>query len=509
MTQQDLMPGKPLAELLDSKWLPSDVGDITVSGVCLDHRQLQSGDLFIALQGRHHDARRFIGDAIAAGAAAVLKSADSDDEQIQWIGPVPVVPYLNLASDVSGIAAAFFTRPSSRMNILGVTGTNGKSTCTHLLAQLYSLLGETAAVAGTMGYGVMGPRSGDVSKLIETGMTTADAVASQAMLAELESAGAKVVAMEVSSHSLDQYRVAAVNFDVAVFTNLSRDHLDYHGDMDSYGAAKRKLFLQPGLKHRIINQDDAFGRQLLKEFKNQAALSYSLRDETADLHLSHIQLDAHGCRAQLHSPWGHGLLSSSLLGEFNLSNMLAVIAVACAQGQDLSTVLKAIPELKPVAGRMECLPDAQDVMVVVDYAHTPDGLEQALRALRVHCKGELHCVFGCGGDRDQGKRPLMAAVAEQHAHRIYVTSDNPRSEDQRNIAADIRTGFSRPESVKFIDDRNSAIEQAIMSAAAGDCVLIAGKGHESYQQVGESRLPFSDVKQARLALHKRWGAQTE
>lgn len=509
MTQQDLMPGKPLAELLGNKWLPADVGDVTVDGICLDHRQLKTGDLFIAMQGRHHDARRFIGDAIAAGAAAVFKSADSEAEQIQWIGRVPVIPCLNLECDVSSIAAEFFARPSSRMNLLAVTGTNGKSTCTHLLAQLYSLLGEKAAVAGTLGYGIVNDRDGKVGDLIETGMTTADAVASQAMLAELEAAGAKAVAMEVSSHSLDQHRVAAVDFDVAVFTNLSRDHLDYHGDMDSYGAAKRTLFLQPGLKHRIINQDDAFGRRLLKEFKARGALAYSLRDTNADLYLSNIQLNVDGFRAELHSPWGTGLVSSSLLGEFNLSNMLAVIAVACAQGRDLSTVLKVIPELKPVAGRMESLPDAQDVMVVVDYAHTPDGLEQALRALRAHCEGELHCVFGCGGDRDQGKRPLMAAIAEKHADKIYVTSDNPRSESQREIAADIRQGFAQPESVKFIDDRNSAIEQAIAAAAAGDCVLIAGKGHETYQQVGDRRLPFSDVKQARLALHKRGEAQAK
>lgn len=506
MTQQDLMPGKPLAELLTNKWLPADVGDATVSGLCLDHRQLANGDLFIALPGARHDGRRFIAEAISAGAAAVLKSADSEDEQIQWVGHVPVVPYLNLAADVSAIAAAFYGQPSRTLNLVAVTGTNGKSTCTHLLAQLYSLLGEKSAVAGTMGYGITDPRPGKSGGLTDTGMTTADAVTSQAMLAELKGAGARTVAMEVSSHSLHQHRVAAVNFDVAVFTNLSRDHLDYHGDMASYGQAKRMLFVQPGLRHRIINQDDAFGRELLKEFKGgkgAETLSYSLRDSSADLYLDTIELLPEGLRATVVSPWGKGSFSSSLLGEFNLSNILAVIAVAGAQGKKLSAILKALAKLKPVAGRMECLPEAQDVTVVVDYAHTPDGLDHALRALRAHATGKIHCVFGCGGDRDKGKRPLMAAVAEAHADQVYVTSDNPRSESQREIAADIRQGFKHPDNVKFIDDRNAAIEQAILAAQAGDCVLIAGKGHETYQQVGDCRLPFSDVKQARLAIHKR------
>lgn len=509
MTQQDLMPGLPLAQLLCKKWLPADVADVTVIGICLDHRQLKKGDLFIALPGSRHDGRRFIGDAITAGAFAVLKAAESEDEQIQWLGRVPVIPCLDLAAEVSAIAAAFYGHPSRSLNVIGVTGTNGKSTCTHLLAQLYSLLGEPTAVVGTMGYGIVDLHSGKATSLTETGMTTADAVTSQVVLAQLKTAGAKAAALEVSSHSLDQHRVAAVEFDVALFTNLSRDHLDYHGDMESYGAAKRRLFLQPGLQQRIINQDDAFGRELLNEFKGKGTLSYSLRDESADLYLRNIALLPEGLRADLVSPWGEGKVESTLLGEFNLSNLLAVIAVACAQGKELSAVLEALPRLKPVAGRMECLPDAQDVMVVVDYAHTPDGLEQALRALRAHAGGKLHCVFGCGGDRDKGKRPLMAAVAEQFADQVYVTSDNPRSEPQHEIAMDIREGFARPESVKFIDDRNTAIEQAITSAAAGDCVLIAGKGHETYQQVGDSRLPFSDVKQARLALHKRGEAKAK
>src|SRR5690606_30958768 len=263
---------------------------------------------------------------------------------------------------------------------------------------------------------------------------------------------------EVPSHSLHQLRVPAVNFDVAVFTNLSRGHLVYHGVMAIYGQAKRMLFVQPGLRHRLTNPDDASGRELLKEFKGgkgAETLSYSLHDSSADLYLDTIELLPEGLRATVVTPWGKGSFSSSLLGEFNLSNILAVIAVAGAQGKKLSAILKALAKLKPVAGRMECLPEAQDVTVVVDYAHTPDGLDHALRALRAHATGKIHCVFGCGGDRDKGKRPLMAAVAEAHADQVYVTSDNPRSESQREIAADIRQGFKHPDNVKFIDDRNA------------------------------------------------------
>lgn len=510
MTQQDTRPGKALAELLQNKWLPSDVGDVTVSGLCLDHRQLAQGDLFIAIAGSRNDGRRFINEALAAGAAAVFKTAESEDEKIRWLGAVPVVPCVGLAEEVSSIASEFFGRPSHAMNIVGVTGTNGKSTCTHLLAQLNNLLGSKAAVAGTLGYGQVDLKSTGASGLIETGLTTADPIASQRILAELKDAGVDTVAMEVSSHSLDQHRVAAIAFDAAVFTNLTRDHLDYHGDMEAYGLAKRKLLLQPGLRHRVINVDDTFGRQLADSFKSRRGCktwTYSLADQSADLYLENIEHLADGVRAVIATPWGNGMLGSTLLGDFNLSNLLSVIAVCCAQGKALEAVLSAVPKLKPVAGRMEQVSGLPDLKVVVDYSHTPDSLEQALKALRDHTTGQLYCVFGCGGDRDKGKRSLMAQVAEQMADVVIVTSDNPRTEAQACITRDIRAGFTAPEKVAFVEDRALAIRQSVDQAQPGDCILIAGKGHETYQQVGENRLPFSDVKQARLALQARKSAK--
>lgn len=503
MTQQDTVPGKPLAELLQNKWLPSDVGDAAVSGLCLDHRQLAKGDLFIAIAGTRSDGRHYINEAVNAGAAAVVKTADGDEEKIRWIGAVPVIPYVGLAKAVSGIAGEFFGNPSCDLNVLGVTGTNGKSTCTHLFAQLYSWLGKKPAVVGTLGYGLLDDAG---SRLVATGLTTADPIASQRILAELRNGGADTVAMEVSSHSLDQHRVADISFAAAVFTNLTRDHLDYHGDMAHYGLAKKKLFLQPGLQHRVTNLDDAFGRQLAASFESSPrsrTWTYSLADNSADLYLENIEHLPGGVQAEIHTPWGKGELSTPLLGDFNLSNLLAVVAVACAQGNKLTAVLNAVPKLRPVAGRMEQVSEADDLNVVVDYAHTPDSLEQALKALRVHTTGKLYCVFGCGGDRDKGKRPLMAEVAEQLADVVVVTSDNPRTETQSDIAQDIRAGFTKPEDVLYIDDRALAIRQSLAQAQAGDCILIAGKGHETYQQVGENRLPFSDVKQARLALQAR------
>jgi UDP-N-acetylmuramoyl-L-alanyl-D-glutamate--2,6-diaminopimelate ligase len=509
MTQQDLMPGKPLAELLKGKWLPSDVGDASVTGLCLDHRQLAKGDLFIALAGTRSDGRRFINEAVNAGAAAVVKEAESDDERIRWLGAVPVIPFVGLAREVSAIAGEFYGHPSRALNVIGVTGTNGKSTCTHLIAQLSDLLGSRSAVVGTLGYGMVDSSSPTANPLVATGLTTADPVTSQRVLAELRECSAETVAMEISSHSLDQHRVEDIQVRAALFTNLTRDHLDYHGSMENYGLAKRQLFVHPGVQHRVFNLDDSFGRRLAAEFRKDKRVrtwTYALADRNADLYLEQVEHLATGTRASLVSPWGRGAFNTGLLGDFNLSNLLGIIAVSCAQGKALNEVLAAAAELKAVAGRMEKVSKG-DVQVIVDYAHTPDSLEQALKALRPHTRGKLYCVFGCGGDRDKGKRPLMAQVAEQWADVVIVTSDNPRTESQEQIAADIHAGFQRPEAALYVENRSAAIEKAILAAAAGDCVLIAGKGHETYQQVGENRLPFSDVKHARLTLQARNSAE--
>lgn len=506
MSPVDIKNASSLAYLLPGKWLPAAVADLTVSGICLDHRKLESGDLFVALKGSQHDGRRFIAEAIKAGARAVLRQADSEEQTIAWQDNVPVIPEIRLAENVSAIAGRFYGEPSRALDLIGVTGTNGKTTSTHLFAQIQNQLGQKAAVLGTLGYGLVDGSTSYFDNLVETGLTTTDAATTQAILAELRGHGANNVAMEVSSHALDQHRVADLKFRLALFTNLTQDHLDYHGDMVSYGKAKQKLFAFKGLQHRVINIDDEFGRQLAKTFGSRSnTWTYSLQDETASVYASEINLSIDGVAAQLRSPWGEGRLHAALFGEFNLYNLLGVVSACCALGQPLAEVLAAAARVKPVPGRMEPVIVQNAPRVIVDYAHTPDSLQRALAAVRNHADGKLWCVFGCGGDRDRSKRPLMAAAAEQLADEVIVTNDNPRSEASENIFSDIKAGFSG-NNYRVIEDRAEAIACAINNAGPTDCVLIAGKGHEDYQLVGANRLPFSDVKQARLALRARMNA---
>ena len=503
MTLPGEKQGMMLSDLLMEQWLPAAVADVQVSGLALDSRAVNRGDLFIAMPGLAHDGRKFISDAIRAGAAAVLKEADANDV-IAWQGQVPIIPAQALSQQLSAIAARFYSDPSARLSLVGITGTNGKTTCSHLLAQLYQRLGTQAAVMGTLGYGCVSSINFVVDKLTDTGLTTSDAISNQRILAELNGADVDLVAMEVSSHALSQFRVSALHFDAAIFTNLTRDHLDYHGSMENYALAKQQLFTMAGLHHRIVNLDDSWGQKLAK-IKNADASTwtYSLHNDRADLWVQAANYNENGFTAQLAGRWGGGVLRSGLIGEFNLQNLLAVITTCCARGHDLQTVLNAAAELRPVPGRMERVANDADITVVVDYAHTPDSLRQVLVSMRPHTRNRLWCVFGCGGDRDTGKRPLMAQVAEELADKIIVTSDNPRTEDPQKIINDIRAGFTNPDLVVEIGDRAEAIAKAIRRAYPGDCVVIAGKGHEDYQLVGTDTLSFSDIKQARVALRLR------
>jgi len=338
------------------------------------------------------------------------------------------------------------------------------------------------------------------SDLVETGMTTPDAVSIQRILAHLKTQGAGHVAMEVSSHSLDQFRADNTGIDCAIFTNLSRDHLDYHGDEHSYREAKARLFRLPGVRYGIINGDDPVGCAFLAQLPDTVkGYSYGVGGEW-DLCAVNPRFTTSGISADVRSPWGDGRIESTLLGKFNLYNVLAATAAVCAMGEDFSAVLAVLPKLVPVTGRMEVVAPGAHPTVVVDYAHTPDALEKALRALRGHAKGKLWCVFGCGGDRDAGKRPLMARIAERYADQVVVTSDNPRSENPTSIISDIAVGFSNPAAVAFEVDRRAAIRFTILNAAPEDSILIAGKGHENYQQVGTEKRPFSDLQEARDAL---------
>jgi len=483
-----------LGDFIDSSNCPS----VSVSGLALDSRLVVAGDLFIAVKGTQADGVQYIAQAVERGAVAVLVEQDVVASDC----PVPVIVVPQLSEYVSDIAGVFYGQPSRQMPITAITGTNGKTTCSQLLAQLFELLDEPTGFIGTLGYGLSDAKVG--KQPTDTGLTTPDAISVQRILEELKDAGAKRIAMEVSSHSLVQRRVAGLKIDTAVFTNLTRDHLDYHGDLNSYAAAKARLFAMAGLKNAVINLDDNIGRLILANLDPSVnGISYSVENHSADIHCDSISIGASGIDAEIVTPWGRGRLQSSLLGKFNLANLLAVIGAAGMQGFALDKILQAVSSLTAVAGRMELVDASARPAVVIDYAHTPDALEKALQALRRHCQGELWVVFGCGGDRDIGKRAEMGKVADHRADKIIVTSDNPRSESPEKIIDQVLLGISRD--VSAVVDRRDAIRTAIADAQPDDVILIAGKGHEGYQILGAERLPFSDHAEARLALRSRQG----
>lgn len=476
--------------------LPQAAAATLIRELTLDSRKVRPGDLFLAVPGLAQDGRTHIADAVARGAAAVAYEAEGA-AQLDVAG-AELVPIKGLAAQLSAIAGRFYGEPGRALNLVGVTGTNGKTSVSQLVAQALDLLGERCGIVGTLGNGFY--------EALHSGRhTTPDPIAVQATLAELKQAGARAVVMEVSSHGLDQGRVAALDFDVAVFTNLSRDHLDYHGSMDAYGAAKARLFAWPQLKCRVINLDDDFGCQLAAEQFDSRLIGYSLGDASAYLYCPEASFGDHGVQARVLTPQGEGLLRSTLLGRFNLSNLLAVVGALLGLGHPLDEILAVIPRLQGPIGRMQRFGGGHLPLVVVDYAHTPDALEKVLEALRPHVDGRLLCLFGCGGDRDRGKRPLMAAVAERLADAVLVTDDNPRTEDPAQIIADIRSGFARPESVEFVHGRGDAIARLIAAAEPGDVVVLAGKGHEDYQEIAGVRHAFSDLTETTKAL-QAWEA---
>ncbi|MDY0007203.1 MAG: UDP-N-acetylmuramoyl-L-alanyl-D-glutamate--2,6-diaminopimelate ligase [Spongiibacteraceae bacterium] len=495
MAVKQLSAGLPLSALVPDFALPQldgRAGSVVVSGLALDSRKVQPGDAFLAYPGDRSDGRDYLREAIARGAAAVLVEAGRSTGDLE----IPCVAIPDLRMHLSAIAGRFHADPSRVMRVVGVTGTNGKTTTSQLLGQILRAAGQPCGVLGTLGASVDAPGAGG-------GLTTPDAVAVQAQLAQWKRAGIGHVAMEVSSHGLVQGRVEALRFSGAVFTNLSRDHLDYHGDMARYAAAKRRLFHWPELGFAVVNGDDAMGRELAAELAGQPGLlRYSLEDSGADLCAVDRQMTLEGMRARVLSPWGEIPLETSLLGDFNLANLLAAVAAAGSLGLDADAIARAVAQCRPVPGRMERIAGA-GVSAVVDYAHTPDGLAQALRALREHCPGRLWCVFGCGGDRDRGKRPEMGRIAEVMADRVVVTSDNPRGESPLSIIDEIVGGMSQPPLVEA--DRAKAIALAIAAAEPGDLVLIAGKGHETHQEITGRRYPFSDREQVITALAHRGG----
>ncbi|WP_369926738.1 UDP-N-acetylmuramoyl-L-alanyl-D-glutamate--2,6-diaminopimelate ligase [Xanthomonas sp. NCPPB 2632] len=470
-------------------------GDIAVSGLSLDSREVTAGQAFVALRGGKGHGIDFAATAVAQGAAVVL--AEPPFAAVD--AGVPVIAVDGLREKAGALAARFHGDPSAVLDVVGVTGTNGKTSTVQLIAQALAFLGRKPATIGTLGAGLHGA-------IAEGERTTPDAISMQARLAEFRDAGATHVAMEVSSHALEQGRVNAVAFDIAVFTNLTRDHLDYHGTMEAYGAAKARLFAFPGLAAAVINIDDPFGAKLVKglpegvvRLRTSMATDSTAKD--AEVRADIVVTSAKGLSFNLDTPWGMRTVRSGLLGRFNVANLLAVAAVLGALGEPFERIHAALESLQPVNGRMSRLGgDGRKPLVVVDYSHTPDALKQALLALRSHTKGKLICVFGAGGDRDQGKRPLMAAIAERLADVVIVTDDNPRTEDGDAIVAQIVAGFAHPDTAMVERDRAQAIALALADAKADDVVLIAGKGHETYQEGPDGKRPFDDFAVAREAM---------
>jgi len=475
--------------------------DRSISGMSLDSREIKSGDLFLACTGLSVDGANFIDDAISNGAVAVLWEAQTGIQSIPLSyrskpngNAVPVIAVSNLSQQAGVLADRFYGQPSRALFVSGVTGTNGKTSVSQFLAQTQST-DAPAGVIGTLGHGLY--------QQLEMGRhTTPDTVTLHRWLAELREQGAASVAMEVSSHALHQGRVNGVTFDCAVFTNLSRDHLDYHGDMRSYANAKAGLFNMPGLRYAVINSDDPAGQELLTRVPDSLkVLRYGLEaEQQPDVLGKCLSLSSDGIEVEVMTHQGKGRFHSKLLGRFNISNLLAVLAVLLLKGIPLQDALARLATVKPVAGRMETFGGENKPLVVVDYAHTPDALEQVLTALREHTDAKVWCVFGCGGDRDAGKRPLMGEIAEAMADAVILTNDNPRSESPEQIIAAIQQGMRNPDQAQTLPDRREAIAMAISQARRGEVVLVAGKGHETWQQIGNEQIPFSDIDEVESQL---------
>jgi len=465
----------------------------------VDSRVMRRGDTFVAYPGENQDGRGYIPQAIAAGAASILWEPRGFKWNPAW--RVPNRPISHLRASAGLIAAHVYAHPGSRMRMIGVTGTNGKTTCSQWIARALNERGQRTAVIGTLGYGM-------TARLRPLANTTPDAVWLQAQLARFAAAGAAAVSMEVSSIGLAQGRVTGVPFDVALLTNLTRDHLDYHRTMAKYKRAKAELFACESLTHAVLNLDDAFGVELAAGIKRRGLQVIGYGFDAANgvsrrlprITGRNFSSSAAGVRFDVSTPWGEASVASAVLGRHNASNLLATLAVLLACDIGLKEAVASLQRLGAVAGRMQRIGGGRRPLAVIDYAHSPDALENVLRTLRELTTGELWCVFGCGGDRDRGKRPLMGAAASHLADRVIVTSDNPRFENPQGIINEIRRGVRGRCSVE--PDRQRAIASALRGARRGDVVLIAGKGHEPYQEIRGVRHPFSDLGAARQALRE-------
>ncbi len=474
--------------------------DIRIEGLTLDSRQVSTKLAFVAIKGHTQDGRDFIPQAISLGTKLILCQTDKSEEhgKMEMRDHTVIVQFHRLGETLSALAAAFYDYPSNKMDTIAVTGTNGKTSVVQLLSQIKSSLGYRSAAIGTLGSGIYEGQDTQWSQT-EAANTTPDAILMQYLMADFVQHDVSQVAFEASSHALVQGRLNQVNTDIAIFTNLSRDHLDYHGDMENYAAAKRLLIQQPGLRTLILNQDDNESERwrahvLPGQNVVWTGLSESVNPVPQDRHCfaTSVEYLDDGARFYLETSWGAGWVRTQLIGRFNIANLLCASAALLAQGVRFEDLINVLSNVTPVAGRMEMFVMKQRANVVVDFAHTPDALTEALTALRKHTTGKLYCIFGCGGDRDVGKRPLMGKAAEIGADSVVITTDNSRSETPESIANDILDGMQFPQQVICEPDRETAIRQCLSSASPGDLILVAGKGHEDYQIILGQRNNYNE-----------------
>ncbi len=486
---------------------------VPITNLVADSRQIKPGDTFMAYAGETYDAREHIPQAIAAGANAVLWDAHNFTWNPSW--KLPSLPIANLREKSGLIASHIYGNPSQKLQLVGITGTNGKTSCSHWYAQAMTLLQRKAAVMGTMGNGFEGALEPTIN-------TTPDAVIMQRLFAQYVRDGAESVAMEVSSHGIVQGRINGATFSVAVLTNVSRDHLDYHQDMDAYAATKAKLFFWPGLKYAVLNLDDILGVELLRQLENKPVqvIGYGFIKQENIVHSdrfklllgSNLKTNISGLTFDVEYEGNKEKLTTEVMGRFNAANLLAVVAALLAGGIKLSDAVRSLQHVKTIPGRMERFGGANRPVVIVDYAHTPDALEKAMSTLREMLrnkargedaptkKARLICVLGCGGERDSGKRALVGEVATRFADEVIFTSDNPRGENPRAIVEDMVAGAFKS-NYQIEENRALAIYQAIYSARQGDIVLLAGKGHETYQEINGEKIPFSDAATVQQILN--------
>ena len=471
---------------------------LNIAGLVTDNRDVKPGDCFVALAGITHHGKQFIDDAIARGASAVLLEDESCALELRENSPennkqskyIPIIALANLKEQLNPLLIEFYQASSSAfdMRLLGVTGTNGKSSITRFVAQMSAALNQPAGLMGTLGFGVW-------PNIVESKNTTPELAVLLRQFSSMQQCGAELVAMEVSSHGIEQKRIEGLTFDSAVFANLSQDHLDYHGDMESYFAIKRELFVGADLKYAIINADDDYGQRLLADDNITAKkVSYGFSSR-ADVRVVSWQMNPTSIDAEISTPWGDASFSINMVGDFNLANVLAAISLLAVESKfDFQQVISSIQHITPAPGRMQAYNKQGSVPAVVDFAHTPDALKNVLETLSKQVKGRLAVVFGCGGNRDTDKRALMATVAQQLADVVCFTADNPRHENLDNIIKDMQSGMlaSSTAPVQIEKDRSKAIIQTIDMLTENDILLIAGKGHETYQDVAGEKISYSD-----------------